>query len=140
MYLLEVEDVEVLPPGLLVPHYLMASYLYYIAYQSPMTDEAYDYLCKRLYAEWDEVEHQHKHLVEHEALTAGTCLLNAKDYPTCVLMGADGYMRNATSGRLKIDLHTLYKNQIPVLRPREVTKVPPSRVELRTRARQRRRK
>ena len=39
---------------------------------SLVPDTEYDIICKRLYNEWDEVEHFHKHLVEKETLLAGT--------------------------------------------------------------------
>ena len=35
-------------------------------------DQKYDIICKRLYNEWDEVEHFHKHIVDKESLIAGT--------------------------------------------------------------------
>lgn len=73
--------------GQLVPYFLMASYLYYnINIESPMSDEEYDILCKRLYDEWDEIEHPHKHLIERDSLKSGTGYYINK-YPMMV-MGA----------------------------------------------------
>jgi NAD-dependent DNA ligase len=65
----------------------MASYLYYnINIESPMSDEEYDILCKRLHNEWDEIEHPHKSLIDRDALKSGTGFYINK-YPTMV-MGA----------------------------------------------------
>ena len=58
--------------NMLVPYYLMYSYLYYEKDISLVPDTEYDIICKRLYNEWNEVEHLHKHLVEKETLLAGT--------------------------------------------------------------------
>ena len=66
----------------LVPHFLMHSYLYYIRLQSIITDAEYDKLCKRLSDEWEGVTHHHKHLIDREALRAGTGFyLKETDYP-----------------------------------------------------------
>ena len=85
-------DIQNLPSGLLIPHYLMSSYCYYQLNQSPMTDGAFDYLCVRLAGEYDSLEHQHKHLVEPESLDAGTCMLGMKEYPAIVANGAERYL------------------------------------------------
>ena len=58
--------------NMLVPYYLMYSYLYYVKDISLIPDTEYDIICKRLYNEWDKVEHFHKHIVNKEALIAGT--------------------------------------------------------------------
>jgi NAD-dependent DNA ligase len=50
----------------------MYSYLYYEKDISLIPDTEYDIICKRLYNEWDKVEHFHKHIVNKEALIAGT--------------------------------------------------------------------
>ncbi|UGC97044.1 hypothetical protein [Pseudomonas phage BHU-1] len=112
--MLGVEEVKILPPNLLVSHYLLASYCYYWQDESPMTDAAYDLMCKRLHAAWDQIDHQHKHLVDREALSAGTCLLPACDYPNVVYNGWESYLRNCLSGRARVDLHTLYAGRLPI--------------------------
>ena len=58
--------------NMLVPYYLMLSYLYYKDNTSLVSDEVYDNLCKTLLDKFDEVKHFHKHLIKKEALTAGT--------------------------------------------------------------------
>jgi hypothetical protein len=69
-------------PNLIVPWFLMASYLYYHKNQSLFSDEYYDELSKELLSRWDQVEHRHKHLITKEHLIAGS-LYNLKedDYP-----------------------------------------------------------
>ena len=57
---------------MLVPYYLMYSYLYYEKNESIVNDAEYDMICKRLYDEWENVEHYHKHLVDRDSLIAGT--------------------------------------------------------------------
>ncbi len=59
-------------PNMLVPYYLMLSYLYYEENESIVDDIEYDTICKRLYNEWDNIEHHHKHLVDRSSLAAGT--------------------------------------------------------------------
>ena len=56
----------------IVPYYLAYSYLYYEKDVSLISDEEYDSLCKKLYDNWDEVVHYHKHLIDKEALLSGT--------------------------------------------------------------------
>lgn len=93
-------DVAELPLNLLVSHYLLASYCYYQLNQSPMTDDAFDYLCKRLLENYDSVDHCHKGLVDTGSLEAGTCLLGPLDYPLRVQIGAERYLRDCESGTL----------------------------------------
>ena len=57
---------------MLVPYYLMHSYLYYVKGENIIEDSEYDRICHMLYNEWDEVEHFHKYLVDKESLLAGT--------------------------------------------------------------------
>ena len=57
---------------MLVPYYLMHSYLYYVMNDPIIEDIEYDELCRELKAKWDSVEHYHKHLVDKQSLGAGT--------------------------------------------------------------------
>lgn len=59
-------------PNMLVPYYLMHSYLYYEIHDTIIDDIEYDELCKQLKDKWDSVEHFHKHLVDVQSLGAGT--------------------------------------------------------------------
>jgi len=56
----------------LVPIYLMSSYLYYEHDKNVIDDIQFDYLCKKLYDNWDSVEHMHKHLIDKDNLKAGS--------------------------------------------------------------------
>lgn len=66
----------------LIPYYLMASYAYYHRDTPFLDDATFDQLCKDLDAEFDGLDHMHKHLVDRDALKAGTCLLERKAFPT----------------------------------------------------------
>ena len=57
---------------MLVPYYLMHSYLYYVMNEPIISDMEYDELCKELKDKWDSVEHYHKHLIDKQSLGAGT--------------------------------------------------------------------
>ena len=59
-------------PNMLIPYYLMFSYLYYEKNITLIDDTEFDQMCKTLLEKYDEVEHMHKHLVKKENLTAGT--------------------------------------------------------------------
>ena len=70
-------------PNMMVPWFLMASYLYYHKNESMFSDEYYDALSKELLLKWDEVEHSHKHLVTKDDLMAGSLYkLKEMDYPS----------------------------------------------------------
>ena len=74
-------------PDMLVPWYLMTSYLYYKMDESVISDEEYDWICKELDKKWDEVEHQHKYFVDRDALSAGTGF-QLRKYPARVEFAA----------------------------------------------------
>ena len=59
-------------PNMLIPYYLMFSYLYYKKDISLIDDTEFDLLCKNLLEKYDSLKHMHKHLVNKESLTAGT--------------------------------------------------------------------
>ena len=58
--------------NMLIPYYLMFSYLYYEQNVSLIDDAEFDKLCKTLLEKLDNLNHMHKHLVSKESLTAGT--------------------------------------------------------------------
>lgn len=58
--------------NLLVPFYLSLSWLYYEKDEIIVGDELYGTICDRLNAEWDEIEHWHKGLIDRSSLAAGT--------------------------------------------------------------------
>ena len=59
-------------PNMLIPYYLMFSYLYYEKNISLIDDSEFDKLCKTLHDKFDEVQHINKDLVSKSDLTAGT--------------------------------------------------------------------
>ena len=59
-------------PNMLIPYYLMFSYLYYEKNISLIDDAEFDGMCKTLLDKIDTLTHMHKHLVKKESLTAGT--------------------------------------------------------------------
>lgn len=59
-------------PNTTISFFLSASYAYYIVYHSLLSDTCFDNLCKWMLEHYDELEHQHKHLVSKDALRAGT--------------------------------------------------------------------
>jgi len=58
--------------NMLIPYYLMFSYLYYEKNISLIDDAEFDGMCKTLLDKLDTLSHMHKHLVKKESLTAGT--------------------------------------------------------------------
>ena len=59
-------------PNMLIPYYLMFSYLYYEKNISLIEDGEFDDMCKTLLEKLDSLTHMHKHLIKKESLTAGT--------------------------------------------------------------------
>ena len=58
--------------NMLIPYYLMFSYLYYEKNISLIDDAEFDGICKTLLDKLDTLTHMHKYLVKKESLTAGT--------------------------------------------------------------------
>ena len=58
--------------NMVIPYYLMLSYLYYEQNVSLIDDAEFDKLCKTLLEKLDNLNHMHKHLDSKESLTAGT--------------------------------------------------------------------
>ena len=57
---------------MLVPYYLMLSYLYYEKNDPLIDDGEFDKLCKTLLDKFDSIKHMHKSLINKSALAAGT--------------------------------------------------------------------
>ena len=55
----------------LVHIYLMSSYLYYELDKNVLSDSQFDYLCKKILDNWDNINHMHKHLIDKDNLKAG---------------------------------------------------------------------
>lgn len=67
-------------PGLLVPHFLIHSWLYYVADHPLIQDATFDHLVKLLDEKWDRIEHPHKALIDRSLLKSGFYLA----YPSIV--------------------------------------------------------
>jgi hypothetical protein len=68
-----------------VGKYLVACFLYYHCDYSIMSDEEFDSICNLLYDNFDDIKHPHKHLLDKEALKAGSGYqLHLSQYPTIV--------------------------------------------------------
>lgn len=68
-------------PNMIVPYYLMLSYAYYVQDSPIASDSFYDKLARKLLKEWDNINHYHKHLIDKDALKAGSFL---GTYPSIV--------------------------------------------------------
>lgn len=68
-------------PNMIVPYYLMLSYAYYVQDSPLASDGFYDKLARKLLKEWDNITHYHKHLIDKDALEAGSFL---GTYPSIV--------------------------------------------------------
>ena len=55
-------NVQNIDKNMLVPYYLMSSYLYYVEDKQVLSDGDYDNITKRLLNEWNEVKHYHIYL------------------------------------------------------------------------------
>lgn len=74
---------------MLVPWFLITSFLYYCHDESVISDGLYDDICMALRDKWEEIEHPHKHLIDRGALDAGTGFyLSEDDYPNRVKFAA----------------------------------------------------
>jgi NAD-dependent DNA ligase len=92
-------EISKLTKAQLVPQYLMHSYLYYIEGSPVLSDRSYDLLCIRLLAEWNEVEHPHKDIVDRESLSSGTGFyLKEEDYPRIATIAAREYFLLESEG------------------------------------------
>lgn len=81
-------DINTVHPNRLISYYMMSSYLYYQRDKHVLTDPDYDTMCKRILAEWKNINHQHKRRVKRKALEAGTGY-QIKNYPTIVMSAAE---------------------------------------------------
>ena len=72
-----------------IAKYLMCSYAYYKLDKNLITDQQFDQLGKDILANYDNIEHMHKHLVTKEMLDAGTYL---GEYPNIVIGATHDYI------------------------------------------------
>jgi NAD-dependent DNA ligase len=78
----------------LVPIFLMSSYLYYEQDKSVLDDTQFDYLCKKLYSNWDKVEHMHKHIITKADLAVGSGY--GIQYTNMIIGGAMSWYKQET--------------------------------------------
>jgi hypothetical protein len=58
--------------NMLVPWFLITSYLYYEHNLNIISDALYDDIAKQLQLYWPFIDHIHKNLIDYDALEAGT--------------------------------------------------------------------
>ena len=71
-------------PNMMIPYYLMAAYAYYHESDPIFNDSYFDSLAKRIYNDWDNIEHMHKQYLSKDDLKAGTYL---GEYPMLAISG-----------------------------------------------------
>lgn len=82
--------------------FLSASYCYYIRYESLLSDEVFDKMCKFLLDSYDKLEHPNKSLVTKAMLSAGSGYnLKEYDYPNRVKVSAEYLIENLNIWRSK---------------------------------------
>lgn len=83
-------------PNMLVPWWLMASHAYYDLDDPFLSDDCYDLLTRQLDERWDEIEHSHKHLIDRDALKAGTGYQLAGKMPSRIVDATRHLMNDYT--------------------------------------------
>ena len=73
-----------------IAKYLMCSYAYYKLNTNLITDHEFDQLGKDILADYDNIEHMHKHLITKDQLEAGTYLVH---YPKMVIGATHDYIK-----------------------------------------------
>ena len=73
-----------------IAKYLMCSYAYYKLNTNLITDAEFDQLAKDILADYDNINHMHKHLVTKDQLEAGTYL---GQYPNMVMGATRDYIK-----------------------------------------------
>lgn len=80
--------------------WMSASYAYYARYESLLSDEAYDKMSKYILDNYDSLEHEHKHLITKEMLSAGTAYnLKEYDYPMVVKVTTEDFIKAVNLGK-----------------------------------------
>ncbi len=76
-------------PRAYISYYLMASYLYYVHDVPLLSDGMFDEICRYLLDHFDEIEHEHSHLIDPSMFTAGTGYsLEFQRFPTRTIAAA----------------------------------------------------
>ena len=79
--------------NMLVPWYLMTSFLYYEKDESIISDGDYDWLCSELLIRWEDITHWHKKCIDRDGLSAGSGYA-IKQYPNRVKGAAMAVLGN----------------------------------------------
>jgi hypothetical protein len=96
------------PNKVLVPYYLMSSYLYYEKNTQVLTDAEFDKVCFLLHEKWDEIDHPHKKIIEKENLLAQTGY--NIEYPNIVKLTSMDWSRDELLKEEKVtDLEDLFE-------------------------------
>lgn len=82
--------------NLMIPWYLMAAYAYYKEDDPIISDLMFDNLAKKIYNNWEDIEHTHKYLIKKDDLLAGTYL---GEYPSIVSGALDEVRRVYKHGK-----------------------------------------
>lgn len=132
--MLRKEHIDLIPLRALIPNYLMASFCYYVLDDSPMTDDAFDYLCKKIVDNKRSIEHEHKALAFEAGVESGTCLLSSVDFPARVQVGFERYLRDAKSGELERTLRGMNPEKVTQIsaRRRVTTRAAPQQEDTTT--------
>lgn len=83
-------------PNMIIPHYIMASYAYYVQDDPLYSDGFYDEMAKTILECWDMLDHRHKEYLDKDALSAGSYL---GEYPTIIEGAIDEYREIHTRNR-----------------------------------------
>lgn len=89
-------------PNTSMSWFLICSYCYYCRYESLMTDEAFDKMCKWMLTHYENLDHVNKELVTKEMLIAGSAFnLKAGDYPLRVRIISEQFIKDKALGELQ---------------------------------------
>ena len=96
---------------MMVPYYLMASYAYYVEDDPIFSDSFYDDMSKTMIQMWDEIQHYHKHIIDIDALSAGSFL---GEYPSIIPGALESLRAQHIPKKLKKQIRKQkIKNMIP---------------------------
>jgi len=91
-------------PNLLVPWFLMAAWTFNVHDVSLVGYDFFVEICEALDTHWDDIEHQHKHLIKREALITRKAGYVTQDYcPGMTRAAAAALCRSEFGLRLSVD-------------------------------------
>lgn len=100
-------------PNTLIAWLLIAGYAYHHLDRPILSDGCWDALCRQALAQWDTLQHPHKHLISRDDLAAGSLYaLPAESYPTIAVSSArrllsEGFVPIAPSGYVRMHVAPL---------------------------------